>query len=135
MVVINHLHPFYTLYNNQCVESYDLLNLDAKVESTFSIGHLEVLTIAAGSSCHRIQLLLRHNHNSPVFCRIEGLEVVNDSACCVLSVAFFAEGTNQELFATLDKVVRHVHLLFDVEKGIRFIWGWNATIWDGTFVQ
>ena len=115
--------------------SYDLLDLDAEVEPALPVGHLEVLAVAAGASGHGVQLLLRHNHHSPVLGRVERLEVVYHSARRILRVALFTERTDQELLAALDKIVGHVHLLLDMEKCIRFLWRRNAAIGDGTLVE
>ena len=115
--------------------SYDLLDLDAEVEPALPVGHLEVLAVAAGASGHGVQLLLRHNHHSPVLGRVERLKVVYHSARRILRIALFTQRTNQELLAALDKIVGHVHLLLDMEKCIRFLWRRNAAIGDGTLVE
>ena len=114
--------------------SDDLLNLNAEVEPALPVGHLEVLAVAAGASGHGVQLLLRHDHHSPVLGRIERLQVVYHCARRILRVALFAKRTNQELLAALDKIVGHVHLLFDLEKCFRLLGRWNATIGNGTLV-
>lgn len=115
--------------------SYDLLDLDAEVEPALPVGHLEVLAVAAGASGHGVQLLLRHNHHSPVLGRVERLKVVYHSARRILRIALFTERSNQELLAALDKIVGHVHLLLDMEKCIRFLGRWNAAIRNGTLVE
>ena len=115
--------------------SHDLLDLDAEVEAAFAIGHFEVLAVAAGASGHGVQLLLRHNHHSPVLGRIERLKVVNHGARRILRIALFTERSNQELLAAFDKIVGHVHLLLDMEKCIRFLGRWNAAIGNGTLVE
>ena len=86
-------------------QSYDLLDLYTKVESTLSISHLEILAIATGATCHRIQLLLRHNHNTPMLGWIKCLQIIYHSTRCVFSISLFAKSAHQELLAAFNEIV------------------------------
>jgi hypothetical protein len=92
--------------------------LNAKIEATLPICHLEVLAVATGASRHRIQLLFRHDHYSPVFRRIERLQIIYHCARRIFGVTFLAQGADEELLAVVDEFVGHVHLLLHVEKRV-----------------
>ena len=53
--------------------SNDLLDLDAKVQTTLAICHLEVLPVAGGAPSHGIELLLGHYHDAPMLLGVQRL--------------------------------------------------------------
>ena len=111
-----------------------MLDLDAEVNAALPVRHFEVLTVAAGATSHRIQLLLGHDHHTPMLGRVQSLEVVDHSTCCVFRVALRPKCADEELLAKLHKLVVHVHLLLDGEEAHRLIWLWHTRCRDWTLV-